>query len=63
MSIIFRREQKKKGKHPRWNHKNYHIANRHKLKRRIYRRRGWKLKYPDLFKEIDDYPYIIRKSI
>ena len=58
---IYSRVQKKKGKHPRWNHKNYHLARRNKRKKRILRKSGWKLNYPKLFKLIEDFPYIIRK--
>ena len=61
MSIIYKKEHKKKQKFPRINHRHYHIINRNKLKRRIYRNRGWKLQYPELFEEINNFPYIIRK--
>jgi len=61
MSILYKRQHKKKEKFPRVNHRNYHITNRIKLKRRIYKKRGWKLNYPDLFEEIEKFPYIIKK--
>jgi len=61
MSILYKRQHKKKEKFPRVNHRNYHIANRVKLKHRILKRRGWKLNYPDLFEEIKEFPYIIKK--
>jgi hypothetical protein len=34
---------------------------RKRLKTRKYRNSGWKLNYPDIFEEITDFPYIIRK--
>ena len=61
MSVIYKRDHKKKKKFPRVNHRNYHIANRNKAKRKIYRIRGWKLDYPELFEEILEYPYIVKK--
>ncbi len=59
---IYVRQGKKKGKHPRWTHKSYHIARTARKRRRILRRSGWKLQYPELFKLIEDFPYIVRKS-
>ncbi len=52
---------KKKGKHPRWNHKNYHLKRRNIRRRRILRNSGWKLQYPEIFHLIEDFPYIIRR--
>jgi len=60
---VFSRIQKKKGKHPRWNHKSYHIARRNRKKRRILRNSGWKLDYPEIFKLIEDFPYIVRREL
>lgn len=57
---IFQKNQRKKGKHPRWNHKNYHIKRRSIKKRRILRRSGWKLEYPELFELREDFPYIFK---
>jgi len=63
MSVIYKRDHKKKKKFPRVNHRNYHIANRNKAKRRIYRRSGWKiLRFPDYFMEIDKFPYIVKRK-
>ena len=59
---VYSRVQRKKGKHPRWNHKNYHRKNRLIKKRRILRRSGWKLKYPEIFILTEDIPYIVRKD-
>lgn len=60
MSDIYDRKKRKKGKHPRWNHKNYHLARRNRRKRRILSKSGWKLNYPELFELIADFPYIVR---
>lgn len=60
MSILVRK-QRKRGKHPRWNHKNYHLAHRIKRKRHILKNSGWKLEYPEIFKLIEDFPYIVRR--
>lgn len=59
---MYQKSQKKKGAHQRWNHKNYHLARRNKKRRRIMRKSGWKLNYPELFKLVDYFPYIIRKN-
>jgi len=59
MSIIYQR--KKKAKHPRWNHKKYHIRRRNRKRRRILRNSGWKLNYPELFELVDYFPYIIKR--
>jgi len=56
------RTGKRKGKHPRWTHKSYHDSRHLRRKRRILRKRGWKLKYPKLFKKISDFPYIVKKD-
>lgn len=60
MSLLVKKERKKKRKFPRQNHRSYHLQNRLQAKRKIYRVRGWKLQYPHLFKEIIEYPYIIK---
>ena len=60
---VFSQQKRKKGKHPRWNHKNYHNKRRAIRKRRILNKSGWKLNYyPNLFKLINEFPYIIRKD-
>lgn len=60
---VFSQQKRKKGKHPRWNHNNYHLARRNRLKRRILRNRGWKLQYPEIFQLIDDFPYVVRRVV
>lgn len=59
---IFSQQKRKKGKHPRWNHKNYHQKRKLIKKRKILRRSGWKLNYPEIFILIEDFPYIIRRD-
>ncbi len=59
---IFEQKKRKGGKHPRWNHKSYHNLNRIKKKRKILYNSGWKLNYPEIFKLISEFPYIIRKD-
>jgi len=59
---IFSQQKRKKGKHPRWNHKKYHLSRRLRKKRHIIRNSGWKLNYPDIFELKDDFPYIFIKE-
>jgi len=59
---VYSQQKRKKGKHPRWNHKNYHNKRRAIHKRHILSNSGWKLNYPELFKLINDFPYIISKD-
>ena len=61
MSVIYRKERKKKRKYPR-NRISRKIIHRRKIRKRILKSRGWKLNYPDLFEIIDDFPYIIRRE-
>jgi hypothetical protein len=36
---------------------------RFRLKKKIFKKRGWKIKnFPDLFKAIQEYPYIVRRD-
>lgn len=38
------------------------LKNRRKKKAKIYKKSGWKLKFPEIFEEIEDFPYIVRKD-
>ena len=58
---IFQQQKRKKGKHPRWTHKNYHNMRRKHKKTKKLRKSKWKLEYPELFKLIEDFPYIVSK--
>ena len=60
MSVIYQRQKKKKHKYPR-NRLSRKIKNKQKLRKRVLKARGWKLKYPE-FELIDEYPYIVRKN-
>ncbi|MHA2429444.1 MAG: hypothetical protein ACXACC_00285 [Promethearchaeota archaeon] len=62
MSIIYQRQKRKKRKYPR-NRISRKVLHTQKMKKKILKSRGWKLKYPELFELIADYPYIIRKNI
>jgi len=62
MSIVVK-HKRRKGKHPRWNHKSYHNSRRVKRKGKILHKSGWKLNYPEIFKLISEFPYIIRKDV
>lgn len=55
-------QRKKKAKHQRYNHRNYHLKNRMKKRKKILRNSGWKLKFPNIFILIDLFPYIVRKE-
>jgi len=57
MSFIFQR--KKNERHPR--KRSAKTLNRRRVKNKIYKSRGWKLDFPNLFKEIPDYPFIVNK--
>ncbi|MGB5910538.1 MAG: hypothetical protein WBH31_05020 [Promethearchaeia archaeon] len=61
MSIIYQRQKRKKRKYPR-NRISRKVLHTQKMKKKILKSRGWKLKYPELFELIADYPYIIRKK-
>ena len=52
---------KKKGKNPR--KRSMKALHRRRLKTRKYRVSKWKLNYPDIFEEINEFPYIIRKKL
>lgn len=59
MSVIKERK-KKKQKYPR--KRSEKSLHRRRVKRNIYKSRGWKLEYTEYFKEINEYPYIVRKD-
>ena len=61
MSLVSRKERKKKGKYPR-DRISRKILHRQRIKKKILNNRRWKLDYPDTFELIDTYPYIIRKQ-
>jgi len=63
MSLVYKRENRKKGKHPRWNRiGRYHInRTKHKRTKKI-RKSKWKLEFPELFQLTDKIPYIVRKN-
>ncbi|MFX1256783.1 MAG: hypothetical protein ACFFAN_02910 [Promethearchaeota archaeon] len=61
MSVIYKRERKKKKKYPR-NRVSRKIIRRQRIKRNIIKSRGWKLAYPEIFEFTNDYPYIVRKN-
>lgn len=50
---------RKKGKNPR--KRSMKALRRKRLKTRKYRSSAWKLNYPNIFEEISDFPYIIKK--
>ena len=62
MTEIYIRRKRKKGKHPRWNHKDYHLARKNKKRRKKIKKSGWKLQYPKLFELIEVIPYIRRRE-
>ena len=33
-----------------------------KIRKRIFKKRGWKLAYPEYFQVIDEFPYIIKRN-
>lgn len=51
---------KRKGKFPR--RRSQKVLNRRRMRTRKYKNSGWKLKYPQLFMEVNYYPYIIRRD-
>ena len=59
MSVIVY-SRKKKQRYPR--KRSGKILHRKRVKRNIYKSRGWKLNYPEYFEEIPEYPYIVRKK-
>ncbi|MFX0019234.1 MAG: hypothetical protein ACFFAK_03400 [Promethearchaeota archaeon] len=61
MSIIYQRQKRKKQKYPR-NRISRKVLHTQKIKKKILKSRGWKLKYPEEFELIDKYPYIIRRN-
>jgi hypothetical protein len=61
MSVIYHRQKKKKAKYPR-NRISRKIIHQQRLKKKIIKKRGWKLNYPDIFELIDEYPFIIRRK-
>ena len=61
MSLIYQKQRKKKKKYPR-NRVSRKVINRLKLKKKILKTRGWKLKYTNIFEYIDEFPYIIKKE-
>lgn len=61
MSVIYHRQKKKKAKYPR-NRISRKVIHQHRLKKRILKKRGWKLDYPDIFELVDKYPYVVRKK-
>ena len=61
MSILYQKQRKKKRKYPR-NRVSRKVLHTQKIKRKIFKSRGWKLNYPEHFTMIDKYPYIIRKK-
>lgn len=60
MSSVFIKKNRKKGKHPRWNRKAYHIRHKRAKKTKMIRSSKWKLEYSNLFKQIEEIPYIVR---
>jgi len=58
MSIV-KEKRRKKDKHPR--NRSMKVLRRRRIKRNIYKSRGWKLNYPKVFKEIEYYPFIVKK--
>jgi hypothetical protein len=61
MSVIYKKERRKKRKYPR-NRISRKALNRQKLKKRILKSRGWKLKFLEDFELIDEFPYIVKKK-
>jgi len=61
MSVLYNKQRKKKIKYPR-SRVSRKVIHRQNIKKKIFKSRGWKLNYPDLFELIDEYPYIIKKG-
>ncbi|MFX1364137.1 MAG: hypothetical protein ACFFCE_15300 [Promethearchaeota archaeon] len=61
MSVIYQKQKKKKKKYPR-NRVSRKVIHKQKLKKKILKTRGWKLKFPNMFEYIDEYPYIVKKD-
>ena len=62
MSLIKTKQKRKKGRYPR-NRVSRKVLHRQRIKKRILKSRGWKLKYPEIFELTDQYPYIVRKEV
>ncbi|MFX0148949.1 MAG: hypothetical protein ACFE8E_14515 [Candidatus Hodarchaeota archaeon] len=60
MSIIYQRQKRKKQKYPR-NRISRKVLHSQKMKKKILKSRGWKLKYPEFFEFTNEYPYIVKK--
>ncbi len=61
MSIKANKQKIKKGKYAR-NRISRKILHTRKIRKKIFKNRGWKLAYPEYFQVIDDYPYITRRN-
>ncbi|MBY9007537.1 MAG: hypothetical protein KGD63_12340 [Candidatus Lokiarchaeota archaeon] len=61
MSIREYKSKKKKGKYPR-NRISRKLLHKRKIRKKIFKNRGWKLAYPEFFQVIDEFPYIIRRN-
>jgi len=62
MSILLKKQHKKKHKYQRANHRNYHRAREIHKKNKKIRASKWKLEFPELFILSNEIPYIVRKN-